>query len=153
MAVRKPYFSGNASIAGGSPQPSKLARTCLPHCRLGEDPGPPHSEKKGVMKLRTRDVTITVRCTEDERRKIRERAASRGLKLSDFVLRSSLGKKIIVLDGFWELSKQLKAVGNNLNQLTRLCNEGRVKVAELKECRGLLMDIYGRLGEMLREVK
>ena len=105
------------------------------------------------MKLRTRDVTITVRCTEDERRKIRERAASRGLKLSDFVLRSALGKKIIVLDGFWELSKQLKAVGNNLNQLTRLCNEGRVKVAELKECRGLLMDIYGRLGKMLKEVK
>ena len=142
--------SVNASIAGGSPQPSKLAP---PHCWLGENPGPPHSEKKGVMKLRTRDVTITIRCTEDERRKIRERAASRGLKLSDFVLRSALGKKIIVLDGFWELSKQLKAVGNNLNQLTRLCNEGRVKVAELKECRGLLMDIYGRLGEILREVK
>ena len=60
------------------------------------------------MKLRTRDVTITVRCTEDERRKIRERAASRGLKLSDFVLRSALGKKIIVLDGFHELSKQFK---------------------------------------------
>ncbi len=36
---------------------------------LGADPGPPHSEKKGVMKMRTRDVTITVRCTEDERRK------------------------------------------------------------------------------------
>ena len=59
-------YSVNASIAGGSPQPSKLAP---PHCRLGVDPGPPHSEKKGVMKLRTRDVTITVRCTEDERRK------------------------------------------------------------------------------------
>jgi len=43
-------YSVNASIAGGSPQPSKLARTCLPHCRLGVDPGPPHSEKKGVMK-------------------------------------------------------------------------------------------------------
>ena len=103
--------------------------------------------------MRTRDVTITVRCTEDERRKIRERAASRGLKLSDFVLRSALGKKIVVLDGFHELSKQLKAVGNNLNQLTRLCNEGRVKVAELKECSCTLFDIYGRLGEMLKEVK
>ena len=140
-----------ASIAGGSPQPSKLAP---PHCRLGENPGPPHNKKeKGVMKMRTRDVTITVRCTEDERRKIRERAASRGLKLSDFVLRSALGKKIVVLDGFWEMGKQLKAVGNNLNQLTRLCNEGRVKVAELKECSILLMDIYRRLGEMLKEVK
>ena len=56
-------------------------------------------------------------------------------------------------DGFWEMGKQLKAVGNNLNQLTRLCNEGRVKVAELKECSCTLFDIYGRLGEILREVK
>ena len=103
--------------------------------------------------MRTRDVTITVRCTRDERDKIRERASSRGLKLSDFVLRSALGKKIVVADGFHELSKQLKAVGNNLNQLTRLCNEGRVKVAELKECSRTLLDIYGRLGEILREVK
>ncbi len=119
----------------------------------GRTPDPPHSEKKGVMKLRTRDVTITVRCTEDERRKIRERAASRGLKLSDFVLRSALGKKIVVLDGFHELSKQLKAVGNNLNQLTRLAHEGRIKSVDLKECSRTLFDIYGRLGEMLKEVK
>ena len=98
--------------------------------------------------MRTRDVTITVRCTEDERRKIRERAASRGLKLSDFVLRSALGKKIVVLDGFWELGKQLKAVGNNLNQLTRLCNEGRVKAVSLNECRAVLIDLYGQMGEL-----
>ena len=103
--------------------------------------------------MRTRDVTITIRCTKDERDKIRERASSRGLKLSDFVLRSALGKKIVVADGFWEMGKQLKAVGNNLNQLTRLCNEGRVKAVDLKECSKTLFDIYGRLGEILREVK
>ena len=135
--------SVNASIAGGSPPPALAGSGRTPD---------PHITKRSD-EMRTRDVTITIRCTKDERDKIRERAASRGLKLSDFVLRSTLGKKIVVLDGFWELSKQLKAVGNNLNQLTRLCNEGRVKVAELKECRGLLMDIYGRLGEMLKEVK
>ena len=146
--------NGSLKTAGILSMPaSQAAVRHRPLHWLGEDPGPPHSEKNGVMKLRTRDVTITVRCTEDERRRIRERAASRGLKLSDFVLRSALGKKIVVLDGFHELSKQLKAVGNNLNQLTRFCNEGRVKSAELKECRILLMDIYGRLGEILREVK
>ena len=147
------WSKGSPKTAGILSMPASQAAVRHPHCRLGADPGPPHSEKKGVMKMRTRDVTITVRCTEDERRKIRERAASRGLKLSDFVLRSALGKKIVVLDGFHELSKQLKAVGNNLNQLTRLCNEGRVKVAELKECSCTLFDIYGRLGEMLKEVK
>ena len=65
----------------------------------------------------------------------------------------ALDKKIVVINGVDELASELRKIGNNLNQLTRLCNEGRVKVAELKECRGLLMDIYGRLGEMLKEVK
>jgi len=146
--------NGSPKTAGILSMPaSQAAVRHRPLHWLGANPGPPHSEKKGVMKMRTRDVTITVRCTEDERRKSRERAASRGLKLSDFVLRSALGKKIVVLDGFWELSKQLKAAGNNLNQLTKLCNEGRVKVAELKECSRTLFDIYGRLGMMLKEVK
>ena len=51
------------------------------------------------------------------------------------------------------MGKQLKAIGNNLNQLTRLAHEGRVKAVDLKECSKTLFDIYGRLGEILREVK
>ena len=145
MAIRKPYFSGNASIAGGSPPPA-LAGS-------GRTPDPHITKKKRSDEMRTRDVTITVRCTRDERDKIRERASSRGLKLSDFVLRSALGKKIVVADGFWEMGKQLKAVGNNLNQLTRLAHEGRIKSVDLNECSRTLFDIYGRLGEILREVK
>ena len=49
-------YSVNASIAGGSPQPSKLARTCLPHCRLGVDPVNPlsHWQKKNMSELITR---------------------------------------------------------------------------------------------------
>ncbi len=150
-AVRKPHNFVTSQHRRRQSTTQQAGSPALP--ARGGPRDPPHSEKKGVMKLRIRDVTITVRCTEDERRKIRERASSRGLKLSDFVLRSALGKKIVVADGFWEMGKQLKAVGNNLNQLTRLCNEGRVKVAELKECSILLMDIYGQLGEMLKEVK
>ena len=42
MAVQKPYFSGNASIAGGSPPPTK--------CWLGENPGPPHDKRKNLQK-------------------------------------------------------------------------------------------------------
>ena len=140
--------NGSQKTAGILSMPaSQAAVRHRPLHWLGEDPVTPYREKKWSDEMRTRDVTITVRCTEDERRKIRERAASRGLKLSDFVLRSALGKKIVVLDGFHELSKQLKAVGNNLNQLTRLCNEGRVKVAELKECSCTLFAIGGRLPE------
>jgi uncharacterized protein (DUF1778 family) len=103
--------------------------------------------------MRKRNATITIRCTDDERRRIKEKAESHGLNISDLVLRSALGKEIVVAKGLDETNRQIKAIGNNLNQLTRLCNEGRVKVAELKECSCTLFDIYGRLGEMLKEVK
>ncbi|MCR5481068.1 MAG: hypothetical protein K6F27_14575, partial [Ruminococcus sp.] len=58
MAVRKPYFSGKASIAGGSPPPTNAGS--------GRTPDPPHNKKERSDEMRTRDVTITVRCTKDE---------------------------------------------------------------------------------------
>ena len=103
--------------------------------------------------MRKRNVTITVRCTEDERDKIKARAALHGLKLSDFVLRSALGKRIVVANGLDEVVRQLKALGNNVNQIARAVNEGRLQAVQLGEVRQALYSIYGRLGEIPREVK
>ncbi|MBO6141658.1 MAG: plasmid mobilization relaxosome protein MobC [Ruminococcus sp.] len=103
--------------------------------------------------MRKRNVTITVRCTEDEREKIKSRAAQHGLKLSDYVLRSAMGKKIVVVGGLDEVVRQLKALGNNVNQIARAVNEGRLQAVQLGEVRQALYSIYGRLGEILREVR
>ena len=103
--------------------------------------------------MRKRNVTITVRCTEDERDKIKARAAQHNLKLSDYVLRSALGKKIVVANGLDVVVRQLKALGNNVNQIARAVNEGRVQAVQLWEVQGTLYAIYGRLGEILREVR
>lgn len=135
-------YSVKASIAFGSPPNA---------CWLGETPDP-----LGVRKeicVRKRNVTITVRCTEDERDKIKARAAKHGLKLSDFVLRLALGKRIVVADGLDEAVRQMKAVGNNANQIARAVNEGRLQTVQLGEVRQALYLIYGRLGEILREVR
>ena len=74
-------------------------------------------------------------------------------KLSDFVLRSALGKKIVVANGLDEAVRQMKAVGNNVNQIARAVNEGRVQAVGLIEVQRTLYAIYGRLGEILKEVK
>ena len=58
MAVRKPYFSGNASIAGGSPPPTVYW--------LGEDPGPPYDKKKIFRKDR-------LKCLKQNRRETTKR--------------------------------------------------------------------------------
>jgi len=83
--------------------------------------------------MRKRNKTIAIRCTEDERDKIRERADSHSMSLSDFVLRSELGKKNIVVSGLDEVIRQMKAIGNNLNQLARLANQGEINVIDLRK--------------------
>ena len=81
--------------------------------------------------MRKRNVTITIRCTEDERQRIYNKARQHGLTLSDFVLRSALGKKIIVAEGLGEIVKQQKAIGRNLNQIATLANMDRLTAVNL----------------------
>lgn len=83
--------------------------------------------------MRKRNVTITIRCTEDERQRIYDKAHQHGLALADFVIRSALGKKIVTADGLPEVSRQLKSIGNNLNQIAMLTHEGRLKSVRLDE--------------------
>ena len=53
--------------------------------------------------------------------------------MSAFILSTALGKKIIVVDGLEESIAELKAIGRNLNQLTTLCNMGKIRALELAE--------------------
>lgn len=67
--------------------------------------------------MRKRNATITIRCTEDERQRIYSKAHLHGLTLSDFVLRSAFGKKIVTADGLADVLKEQKSIGRNLNQI------------------------------------
>ena len=83
--------------------------------------------------MRKRNRTITIRCTDDEYERIHKKAQRNKLSLSDFVLRSALDKKIVVVDGLGEVAKQQKAIGRNLNQIAMLAHEGRLHSVRLDE--------------------
>ena len=61
------------------------------------------------------------------------KAEKYGLPLSDYVIRSATDKKIVVAEGFSDILKQQKAIGNNLNQIAMLCNMGRLNAVNLDE--------------------
>ena len=103
--------------------------------------------------MRKRNVTITIRCTVDERDKIKSRAESHSLSLSDFILRSALGKKIVVINGLDEVVRQMKGIGNNINQLARAVNEGRIKAVNFDAVHRDLYALYGQIGKLIGEVK
>ena len=81
--------------------------------------------------MRKRNVTITIRCTVDERQQIYNKARQHELTLSDFVLRSALGKKIVTADGLADVLKGQKSIGRNLNQIAVLGNMGRLNASIL----------------------
>ena len=103
--------------------------------------------------MRKRNKTIAIRCTDDEYRRVHRRAQEHGMKLSDYVLRCALGKKIIVAEGLTDVVRQQKAIGNNLNQLTRLANQGEVNVIDLRKFIDEYRSATAMIAEVLREVK
>ena len=115
--------------------------------RNGTKPSKMDDMKRGDL-MRKRNKTIAIRCTEDEYNRMHRRAHEHGMKLSDFVLRTALGKKIIIAEGLQDVVRQQRAIGNNLNQLTRLANQGEVNIIDLRK----LVDEYKAVTEMISEV-
>lgn len=98
--------------------------------------------------MRKRNCTITIRCTEDERRRIYNKAKAHHLTLSAFVIRSVLGKRIVVAEGLLDVLKAQKAIGNNLNQIALLANMGRLKAVNLES----ILELHKRATEKLCEI-
>ena len=46
------------------------------------------------------------------------------LSISEYLRRCALGKQIVVVNGLDDLARELRAIGNNLNQITRAVNSG-----------------------------
>ena len=67
------------------------------------------------------------------------------------MVRSALNKPITVIPGFDELSRQLKAIGNNLNQLTYRANAGLTDVVDLFETQERLTGIWQALDLLTQE--
>ena len=103
--------------------------------------------------MRKRSKTIAIRCTEEEYQRIHDKAEQCGLRLNDFVIRSALGKKIIVAEGINEIVKKQKAIGRNLNQIATLANMDRLTVVNFQQLLNEHTNATTMIGELLRAVK
>ena len=77
----------------------------------------------------------------EDREAIKELAKQSGMSMSNYVTDCCLGKQIIIIDGLKEVLRELKGIGNNLNQLVMLAHMGKVTVVGLEDVRQLLADI------------
>lgn len=92
--------------------------------------------------MRKRNIQTNIRMTKEENEEIRKKANEANMTFSNYVIASALDKDIIVIDDIKEFTKQLSKAGNNLNQLTVLCHQGRITNPNLTAIHKLLQDIY-----------
>lgn len=92
-----------------------------------------------------REYIIAFRVTDKEKRQIEEKAEIKYNSVSAFARDCTVNKDIIVLPGITEFAEQLRAIGNNLNQLTRAVNSGTATVIDLTEMREEVAKIWQSL--------
>ena len=78
-----------------------------------------------------KDTTFSIRIASGDLDIIKKKARQARLSQSDYVTRCCLGRQVVVIEDLKDVAKQLRAIGNNLNQLTALVNMGRVSVTNL----------------------
>ena len=91
--------------------------------------------------MKRKDIKFSTRMAAQDREAIKELAKQSRMSMSDYVTDCCLGKQIIIIDGLKEVLRELKGIGNNLNQLVMLVHMGKVKVVGLEDVRQLLADI------------
>lgn len=76
---------------------------------------------------------FAMRMSQSDYDRIQYKAGKAGKSMTGFITASALGKNIVVVNGLDKATTELKAIGRNLNQLTTLCNMGKIQCLDLKE--------------------
>ena len=96
-----------------------------------------------------KDTTLSIRIASGDLDTIKKKAKQARLSQSDYVTRCCLGRQVVVIEDLKEVTKQLRAIGNNLNRLTVLANMGRVEISNMD---GLTQEL-ANVSTALREIQ
>ncbi|WP_294353119.1 plasmid mobilization relaxosome protein MobC [uncultured Clostridium sp.] len=106
------------------------------------------------MTKRTRPKQIKFWATEEELKVIDEKVKLSNLTKQEYLLRSSLDKNILVIDGLKELLLELSKEGNNLNSLSRNVAKGEEGALEdIKIMQDKLIELWKLIEKTLKEGK
>ncbi len=91
---------------------------------------------------------ISMRFRESDYVKIKEKSNKANMNFTEFITAAALNKPITVISGLEDVLKEQKAIGRNLNQLTTLCNMGKITCPDLKELIQQYGEVYGKISEL-----
>ena len=92
------------------------------------------------------------RATEEEKDKIMKKVDASDLSISEYLRRCALDKQIIAVNGLDDVARELRAIGNNLNQITRADNSGYIQAIDLQETEEVLGQLWQSLNSLQQSV-
>ena len=98
-----------------------------------------------------KDKKINIRLTEKEKNIIESKAKKLNMTITKFIVSSCLKDKIVIVKGLDRVDSELRRIGNNINQLTRLANEKIITVIDLKELRMEVNNIWQLLKQLVQK--
>ena len=88
---------------------------------------------------------IEIRVTPEEKMTITLKSKQANQSISEFIIKSSTGNKIIVINELPEMITELRRIGNNINQLTRLANSNIITCVDLEGTKKELQKLWQSL--------
>ena len=92
---------------------------------------------------------IEMRLTPDEKMKIVNNSIKAKMTISEYLITTGLNKEIVVIDDLDKMVTQLRKIGNNINQLTKLANSRIITCVELDEVKKELETIWQSLNLLI----
>lgn len=93
---------------------------------------------------------IAMRFRESDYAAIKRKAEKANMNFTEFITAAAMNKPITVINGLEDVLKKQKAIGRNLNQLTMLCNMGKIVCPDLRELKEQYADMLTVLNEIIR---
>ncbi len=75
---------------------------------------------------------IEIRVTPEEKINIALKSKQADKSISEFLIKSATDNKIVVINDLPEMVTELRRIGNNINQLTRLANSRVITCVDLE---------------------
>ena len=95
-----------------------------------------------------KECEIHIRVSKKEKDLIVKKASKSKMNISEFLIESANSVNINIFDENNKIETELRRIGNNINQLTKLANSGIIKCVDLSNVKGELKDIWQLLNSL-----
>lgn len=92
---------------------------------------------------------FAMRMSQKDYDEIKTKAEKARMDMTGYVTTCALNKKIVVIENLSEVLSELKGIGINLNQLTTLCNMGKITCPNLMQIKQDLGKLFCLLSSFM----